>query len=170
MSNILDCLRDGEEVEVKGPSGEIRYHGNGCFSVDGKEYNFDNVSLILGGSGVTPGYQVITKILRNGNDKTKIRVIDGNKTENDILLRQDLDDFSQKHGDQFEIVHVLSNPSSDWKGLKGHVNDDIIRKHSFEPGKKNVALLCGPPAMIQKAVLPALTKWGYKEDENLFGF
>ncbi|GBF61703.1 nitrate reductase [Trichophyton mentagrophytes] len=170
MSNILDCLRDGEEIEVKGPSGEIRYHGNGRFSVDGKEYNFDNVSLILGGSGVTPGYQVISKILRNGNDKTKIRVIDGNKTENDILLRQDLDEFSQKHGDQFEIMHVLSHPSSDWKGLKGHVNDDIIRKHSFEPGKKNVALLCGPPAMIQKAVLPALTKWGYKEDENLFGF
>ncbi|EGE02981.1 nitrate reductase [Trichophyton equinum CBS 127.97] len=170
MSNILDCLRNGEEIEVKGPSGEIRYHGNGCFSVDGKEYNFDNVSLILGGSGVTPGYQVISKILRNGNDKTNIRVIDGNKTENDILLRQDLDEFSQKHEDQFKIVHVLSHPSSDWKGLKGHVNDEIIEKYSFEPGKKNVALLCGPPAMIQKAVLPALKKWGYKEDENLFGF
>ncbi|KAM5429678.1 hypothetical protein McanMca71_007106 [Microsporum canis] len=170
MSNILDCLRDDEEIEVKGPSGEIRYHGNGRFTVDGKEYIFDNVSLILGGSGVTPGYQVLARVLQNSNDKTKIKVIDGNKTEEDILLREDLDEFSRKHRDQFEIVHVLSNPSSDWKGLRGHINADIIKEHSFEPGKRNVALLCGPPAMIQKAVMPALTQWGYKEDENLFGF
>ncbi|KAF3491130.1 nitrate reductase [Arthroderma uncinatum] len=170
MSNILDCLRDNEEIEVKGPSGDIQYRGNGCFTVDNKEYKFDNVSLILGGSGVTPGYQVIARVLQDNNDKTKIKVIDANKTEGDILLRGDLDEFSLKHKDRFEIVHVLSNPSDDWQGPKGHVNEEIIRKHAFEPGKKNVALLCGPPAMIQKAVLPALTNWGYEEDENLFGF
>ncbi|KAK2873485.1 hypothetical protein FQN49_002322 [Arthroderma sp. PD_2] len=170
MSNILDCLRDGEEIEVKGPSGEIQYRGNGIFAVDNKEYKFDNVSLILGGSGVTPGYQVIARILGNKDDKTRIKVIDANKTEKDILLREDLDEFSREHGDRFEIVHVLSSPESDWEGPKGHVNEDIIRKHAFEPGTKNVALLCGPPAMIQKAVLPALIDWGYEEDGNLFGF
>jgi nitrate reductase (NAD(P)H) len=50
------------------------------------------------------------------------------------------------------------------------VNKEILRKHAFEPGKKSVALLCGPPTMIQKAVLPVLKKWGYGEDKNLFGF
>lgn len=33
-----------------------------------------------------------------------------------------------------------------------------------------MALLCGPPTMIQKAVLPALKEIGYKEGENLLGF
>ncbi|OJJ85950.1 uncharacterized protein ASPGLDRAFT_33866 [Aspergillus glaucus CBS 516.65] len=71
MSNILDCLREGEEVEVKGPSGEIRYLGNRRFEVDGDEHTFSNVTLILGGSGVTPGYQIIARILKTTDDKTK---------------------------------------------------------------------------------------------------
>lgn len=170
MSNILDCLREGEEVEVKGPSGEIRYLGNGHFEVDGDEHRFNNVTLILGGSGVTPGYQIIARILKTPTDETKVKVIDANKSENDILLASELDDFAKSHGDRFQIAHVLSHPSDNWKGLKGHVKEDIIREHAFEPAERNVALLCGPPTMIQKAALPALKGWGYDEDRNLFGF
>ncbi|KAJ5982055.1 hypothetical protein N7451_012155 [Penicillium sp. IBT 35674x] len=78
MSNILDCLRPGEEVEVKGPTGEIKYIGQGKFTIDEKEYHFRNVSLVLGGSGITPGYQLISRILRakelcETEDKTTIK-------------------------------------------------------------------------------------------------
>ena len=65
---------------------------------------------------------------------------------------------------------MLSHPSENWKGLKGHINADIIREHTFEPSAESVALLCGSPVMIQKAALPALRDRGYKEEENLFGF
>lgn len=170
MSNVLDCMRKGEEIEVKGPSGAIRYLGNGRFAIDENEHTFDNVSFILGGSGVTPGYQVIARILSAKDDKTKVKAIYVNKSESDILLREDLDHFTKEHGDQFSITHVLSHPSDKWKGLKGHVNENIIKNHVFEPGEKNVALLCGPPTMIMKAALPALKDWGYDEDKNLFGF
>lgn len=170
MSNILDCLREGEEIEVKGPAGGIRYEGDGRFMIDDRVYTFNNVSLILGGSGVTPGYQIVARILKSKGDNTKIKVIDANKSEGDILMRGDFDEFSKSHRDQFEIVHVLSHPSNDWRGLKGHVNEEIIKQHAFAPSEKNAALLCGPPTLIQKAVLPALKDWGYKEDCNLFGF
>lgn len=170
MSNIIDCLRIGQEIEVKGPAGEIRYRGNGEFIIDNTPHRFDNITLILGGSGVTPGFQVISRILRDGNDKTKIKVIDANNTEEDILLRGDFDKFSKDHPDQFEIVHVLAFPDENWKSYKGFVTEEIIKKHAFEPAPKNAALLCGPPAMIQKAVLPALKNWGYEEDKNVFGF
>jgi hypothetical protein len=72
------------------------------------------------------------------------------------------------------------------------VNEEIIKSSLFEPAEENVVLLCGPPAMIQKAALPALKgmlrriaylnyamarsgtdddiDWGYKEDKNCFGF
>ncbi|KAL5335736.1 hypothetical protein BJX70DRAFT_309296 [Aspergillus crustosus] len=170
MSNILDCLREGEEVEIKGPSGVIRYLGHGRFTVDDREYAFDNVSLILGGSGVTPGYQIIARILQNKEDNTKLKVIDANKSEGDILMKEKLAEFLENSKDQFEIVHVLSHPSNDWKGLRGHVNEDIIKQHAFKPSDKSVVLLCGPPTMIQKAALPALKDWGYDEDCNLFGF
>ncbi|KAL4757673.1 putative nitrate reductase [Aspergillus foveolatus] len=171
MSNILDCLAEGEEVEIKGPAGEIVYKGNGTFKIDDKERTFERITLVLGGSGVTPGYQVIAKILlSDGRDKTKIRVIDGNRTENDILLRKELQDFAEKHPEQFQITHVLSHAGDDWKGERGHVSAETLHKFGFEPDEKSVALLCGPPAMIQKAVLPALVDWGYDQDNNLFGF
>jgi nitrate reductase (NAD(P)H) len=171
MSNILDCLQEGEEVEVKGPAGEIRYRGNGEFRVDDKTYRFDHITLILGGSGITPGYQLIARILRTEQGKgPKIRAIDANKSEDDILMRGELDKYAKEHPDQFQITYVLSHPADDWKGEKGHVNEEILHKYAFEPGEKSVALLCGPPTMIQKAVLPVLKKWGYDEDKNLFGF
>ncbi|EAW12912.1 putative nitrate reductase [Aspergillus clavatus NRRL 1] len=171
MSNILDCLQKGEEIEVKGPTGEIRYRGNGQFLIDDKTCQFQKITLILGGSGITPGYQLIARILKSepGNG-VKIRAIDANKTENDILMHGELDKFALDHPDQFEITHVLSHPGDSWKGQKGHVNEEIIHRYAFEPGDKNVALLCGPPAMIKTAVLPVLKKWGYDEDKNLFGF
>ncbi|KAL6229260.1 hypothetical protein BDW75DRAFT_249970 [Aspergillus navahoensis] len=171
MSNVLDCLAEGEEVEIKGPAGAIVYKGNGTFNIDDKERTFERITLVLGGSGVTPGYQVIAKILLSGGkDKTKIRVIDANRAENDILLGKEMQEFAEKHPEQFQITYVLSHAGDDWKGERGHVDVEVLHKYGFEPDEKSVALLCGPPAMIQKAVLPALVDWGYDEDNNLFGF
>jgi nitrate reductase (NAD(P)H) len=156
MSNILDCMPIGEEVEIRGPTGDIRYDGNGRFNIEGEEMHFDRISLILGGSGITPGYQLICRILETVDDPTEINVIDANKSETDILLREQMDRLQKEHGKQFTITHVLSHPSDDWKGLKGHVDTDIIRKYSFEPKEGTAVFLCGPPTMIQKAALPAL--------------
>lgn len=175
MSNILDCLEPGEEIEIKGPTGEIKYMGQGKFIIDQKEYHFSKVSLVLGGSGITPGYQLVCRILRareqgEAEDSTILKVIDANKTEGDILLRDELDQLAEKHPKQLQITHILSHPGDNWTGEKGHVSKDILEKYAFGPEKDAVALLCGPPTMIQKAVLPALKEMGYEEDANVFGF
>jgi len=152
MSNILDCMPIGEEIEIRGPTGEISYHGNGKFMIEGKEKDFSKVSLILGGSGITPGYALIARILGDEDDKTQLRVVDANKSEKDILLKEQMEDYAKEHREQFKVCHVLSHPSAEWKGVKGHVNEDIIKEHAFAPdgGKNSVEFLCGPPAMIQK--------------------
>ncbi|KAM0205836.1 hypothetical protein ACHAQI_008843 [Fusarium lateritium] len=170
LSNILDGMPIGEEVELRGPTGEIIYNGNGNFTIESQERQFDRVSLVLGGSGITPGYSLLARILLTSGDKTEIRVIDANKTEADILLKDELDGFESKSNGQLKVTHVLSHPGEGWKGKTGHVNEDIIKESLFEPSKKSAVFLCGPPAMIQKAALPALKDWGYLEDENMFGF
>ncbi len=172
MSNILDCIPIGGEIEVRGPTGEIAYRGNGKFIIDGKEKTFSKVSLILGGSGLTPGYALIARILGENGDTTQLRVIDANKSENDILLRKEMENFQKEHKDQIKICHVLSHPSDDWKGIKGHVNKEIIRENVFaaDGGNGSVVFLCGPPAMIQNAALPALKELGYVEETDCFGF
>ncbi|TIA44620.1 hypothetical protein D6C79_06206 [Aureobasidium pullulans] len=174
LSNILDCMEEGEEVEIRGPTGDIKYIGDGKFELFDQEERFENITLILGGSGITPGYQLIARVLATASDKTKIKVIDANKDEKSILLREDLDKFAQEHEDKFEICHILSHPSDDWKGEKGHVDEDKIKQFGYAPekesGKKNAVFLCGPPAMIQKAAMPALRNWGYEEGKDMFGF
>lgn len=171
ISNILHELRPGEEIEVKGPMGEIRYLGHGKFRVDSKDLQFENISLVLGGSAITPGWQLIKAILKSKDphDDTKIALVDGNKTESDILLREEMQKLMDEHPDQFKIEHVLSHAGPDWKGEKGFVDLERLKKLCYPPDKKNIALICGPPAMIAN-VLPALKEWGYKEEENLFGF
>jgi nitrate reductase (NAD(P)H) len=170
LSNILDCMPIGEEVELRGPTGEIIYNGNGNFVIEGKDRHFDRVSLVLGGSGITPGYSLLARILLSNDDKTEIRVVDANKTEADILLKEELEEFEKKSDGQLKVTHVLSHANDSWKGKTGHVNEDIIKQSLFEPSEKSAVFLCGPPAMIQKAALPALKDWGYAEDENMFGF
>jgi len=158
FTNFLYTMPIGEKVDVCGPTGEIEYLGNGKFNIEGKEKTFSKVSLILGGSGLTPGYQLLARILKSKDDKTEVRVVDANKTEDDILLRKDMDQLAKDHEKQFKIAHVLSHPrSKEWKGLSGHVNEDIIKQNCFPPDGGAAAFLCGPPAMIQKAALPALT-------------
>jgi NAD(P)H-flavin reductase len=45
----------------------------------------------------------------------------------------------------------------------------MMREHLIEPSDVTIALICGPPAMIQRACTPYLEKFGYSED-NIFEF
>ena len=156
MSNILDCMPIGEEIEIRSPTGEIVYDGNGQFIISDQEKMFKKISLVLGGSGLTPGYALIARVLLEAGDDVQVRVLDANKTEKDILLHDELERFEKESKGRLQITHVLSHPSDSWDGMKGHVNGDIIKKVLFPPSKDSAVFLCGPPAMIQKAALPAL--------------
>lgn len=173
MSNILDCMPLGEEVEIRGPTGEIVYNGGGKFIIEGQERRFQKISLVLGGSGITPGYALIARTVleQQQQEGVQVRVVDANKSEQDILLKEELDWFVDQGQGRLQVTHVLSHPSSDeWQGKKGHVDAGLLKEALFPPGEGSVVFLCGPPGMIQKAALPALKEWGYVEDENCFGF
>lgn len=192
MSNILDTVPLQSSFEVRGPVGEIVYLGAGRFDISGEQRTFKKISLVLGGSGITPGYALIARtVLGAGKEEAEVqvRVVDANKTEGDILMREDLKKLEDESGGRAKVTHILSHPSEKWTGLKGHVNEDIIKRNLFPPDDESAVFLCGPPGMIQKAALPALkgefframivgrstmltlfADWGYEEDKNLFGF
>lgn len=47
ISNYLDCMKEGEEIDVRGPVGEIQYRGKGAFVIDGHDYHFDKVGATV---------------------------------------------------------------------------------------------------------------------------
>ena len=127
MSNILDCIDIGAQVEIKGPTGEIEYHGFGKYIIEGQERRFNKVNLILGGSGVTPGYQLIARVLETNGDSTELRVLDANKSEKDILLMGEFNRLEGRAAEgQFVLEHVLSHPTDKWGGRRGHVTADLV--------------------------------------------
>ncbi|RMX88701.1 hypothetical protein D0869_01431 [Hortaea werneckii] len=156
MSNLLDCMQVGERCEIRGPTGEIVYKGHGIFEIEGEERTVRYISLVLGGSGVTPGYALIARIVASRDRSTQLKVLDANKSEADILLHDELKRLEATSQGQLQVKYVLSHPSESWNGLKGHVNEQMIKDNLFAPSNEAVALLCGPPAMIQKSALPAL--------------
>lgn len=80
FSNFLYALLISEQVDVNGPIGEIEYLGGGRFTIDSEETTFSKVSSVVEGSGLTPSYQLIAKILRTKEDKIQLRVVDANKS------------------------------------------------------------------------------------------
>lgn len=156
MSNILDCLPLQSVVEIRGPTGEIIYLGNNKFTIESKPKTFRRVNLVLGGSGITPGYSLLARVALTKDDDTEIRVVDANKCETDILLRGELEGFVRESGGKVRVEHILSHPGDGWEGKKGHVDASLLKEVLFEPGEGTGTFLCGPPGMIQKAALPAL--------------
>ncbi|KAI0717397.1 hypothetical protein C8T65DRAFT_717276 [Cerioporus squamosus] len=172
ISNYLDCMDDGEEIDIRGPTGGITYEGHGDFDIEGKHYHFDKINLVAGGSGLTPHWQFIHAVLSDPNDKTCISLLDSNKSFDDILLREELQRCAEEHPDRFKIWHVLSTEPKDkeFKCTVGHLNKDIMSHQFYPAGEAVGTLLCGPPGLIEKGALPALRELGFKEGESIFGY
>ncbi|KAK3179404.1 hypothetical protein K4F52_009149 [Lecanicillium sp. MT-2017a] len=170
MSNILDTISIGQYVDIRGPSGEIVYKGRGHFNIEGKDKFIRRVSFVMGGTGITPGYSIIRRMMSESGDQTEVRVLDANNTEADILLRDEFESVQKASAGRMKMKYVLAEPPKDWTGLKGFVTKAMMDEHLFPPADDSIVLVCGPPPMIKKAVLPGLTELGFVEDENIFGF
>ncbi|KAK5653702.1 hypothetical protein OQA88_8733 [Cercophora sp. LCS_1] len=173
MSNILDCIPLGEEVEMCGLTGDIIYHGNGHSVIKGlrtRQFRFRKVSLVLGGTGLTPGYALMKRVASTPGDQTEVMVVYANRTEGNILLREELDGLERESGGRVGVTRVLGRPGDGWDGERGHVSGDLFRRCLFPPREGSVVFLCGPEGMVQGAAVPALKEWGCVEDENMFGF
>ena len=185
LSNLLDCMPLGEEVEIRGPTGDIVYLGNSEFLVTGafapqpRRLRFPRVSLVLGGSGITPGYALMAAVMQKmggghggghgggggdgEGDRTEVRAVDANRAEGDILLKEELDRFERESEGRVKVTHVLSHAGKDWEGERGLVDADLLKKVLFPPGEGSAVFLCGPPGLVRMVALPALKgTWLYR--------
>ncbi|KAL9388296.1 hypothetical protein Peur_016901 [Populus x canadensis] len=153
MSHHFSEMREGDYLAVKGPQafkvpfnykpGQVRAFG-----------------MIAGGSGITPMFQLTRAILENPKDKTIVHLIYANTTFEDILLKEDLDDFARKFPDRFKVYYVLSKPPEAWTGGGGHVSKEMIQSHCPPPAPDIRILRCGPPGM-NEAMTAHLNALGY---------
>jgi cytochrome-b5 reductase len=156
MSNHMSTLAIGDSVEFKHTGGMVK----SLYPFGGKKH----ITMIAGGSGITPMIQALHAILGTRGDTTKVVLLFGNKTQRDILAERLLDEWAAQSGGRLKVVHVLSQADDDpsWKGLKGHVDRDVLKDHAAPPSEDTLVMVCGPPAM-HKALC------GTKEDAEPSG-
>jgi nitrate reductase (NAD(P)H) len=134
MSACIDLLKEGDTVDCKGPFGDFEYQGDGVFSIKRNTHKVKKLTIIAGGSGITGVYRIFQCAHRDG---IECDVIYCNKTEEDILLRKELDDLSS-------VRHCLSRPiNGGWTGLCGRISQSIIGN-----AHDGLLLCCGLPEMM----------------------
>ncbi|XP_022829321.1 NADH-cytochrome b5 reductase 3 isoform X1 [Spodoptera litura] len=172
MSQHLNSLNINDTIDVRGPSGRLQYAGNGKFLIKKLRkdppvtVNAKKLNMIAGGTGIAPMLQLIRHICKDGNDRTEMRLLFANQTEEDILLRNELEKYQSEHPEQFKVWYTLDRPSEGWQYSVGFINDEMISQHLFPPGDDVIVLMCGPPPMINFACNPALEKLGFAESQR----
>ncbi|KAL2708518.1 NADH-cytochrome b5 reductase [Kluyveromyces marxianus] len=165
VSKYFAMLKPGQTVDFKGPVGRFNYEVNSS----------KHIGMIAGGTGLTPMLQVLNTIITTPEDLTKVTLIYANETENDVLLKDELDEISEKYPN-FAVHYVVNHPSSSWDGETGWVTKDIMSKYLPEPSAENRLLICGKPEM-KKTLLAYSEELGWpkgvlssKGDDQVFVF
>ncbi|KAK9350691.1 hypothetical protein V1523DRAFT_458031 [Lipomyces doorenjongii] len=166
VSTFIARLEVGQTIRFRGPKGHMIY----------KKGIARAIGMIAGGTGITPMLSIIRAVLKNASDRTEISLIYANVKENDILLRDKLDDLATKHSKIFKVHYVLSDPDEGWKGSSGFVTGNMIKMWLPRPAKDIKILLCGPPPMMT-AMAQLTNELGYgksrypsKPDDVVFTF
>lgn len=117
-----------------------------------KANEFSHVYLLAGGAGITPIYQLISGVLKNPQDRTKMTLVFGVNSEEDLLLKEELDRYATEFPDRFEYRYAVSHPKEDSPYEKGYINEELLRS-AFKGSTQNTKVfVCGPPAMEDSLV------------------
>lgn len=156
MSQALDSLKPGDMMHFKGPKGR--------YSTSQYESR-TKIGMIAGGTGITPMYQVAMAHLKNPNCTKQFSLIFANVSENDILLKEELDDLATRYPDKFHVYYVLDTPPKGWDGGSGFVTADMIKKHLPPPSSSHLILRCGPRPMMD-VMEKHLDSLGYEKGQQ----
>lgn len=103
--------------------------------------------FIAGGVGITP-FRSMIKYIIDKNLKSDIVLIYSNRAEDEILF-QDIFKAAEKNG--IKTVYCLTDETNipkNWQGIKGHINEEAIRK-TVSDYKKRMYYISGPQLMVR---------------------
>jgi len=157
-THILENLKVNDTIEVMAPEGRFVLQTN--FD-KGKTYYF-----VAAGSGITPVISHI-KTLLEFEPQSCIFLLYGNRNEQSIIFRQQLDTLQQFYRGQLYVDHILSQAKREkssglgglfskgtltWQGKTGRINSKVFETFLDEnpPRHKELEhIICGPGKMIE---------------------
>ncbi|XP_013414778.1 cytochrome b5 reductase 4 [Lingula anatina] len=145
LTPAIDRLVEGSKVLVSNYEGNYQEsHMRDC----------SHLILLAAGTGFTPMVKIIYKnLIEEWEGSRQIKLVFFNKTEKDILWRNQLELLAQENP-RFGVFHILSEADDNWDGLRGRIRKEILE--SFIPpigeGKKVMICACGPSPFTEEAI------------------
>lgn len=133
----------------------------------------EHVALIAGGAGITPMYQLARGILHNPTDQTRVTLVWGVNTDEDIFLKDEFAAMERAYPGRFKAVYVVATPEAGSPHQKGFVTRQVLDGAGLGASEKKnrdvKVLVCGPPAMEKalkgKKGQGVLAELGYRPDQ-----
>ncbi len=141
---IKNNLTIGQQLETTFPSGS--------FTIDINKNNNHHYVLLSAGSGITPLFSVLKSVLHQ-EQQSKVTLYYGNRNEESIIFKKQLDELKQQFKDRFWVHYILSQPNKTWNGLTGRINNDFVTKwihdiQNVSPDILKSYWLSGPKDMV----------------------
>ncbi|MBE1287074.1 MAG: 2Fe-2S iron-sulfur cluster binding domain-containing protein [Alteromonadaceae bacterium] len=139
-SSYLGSLQVGETITAKGPFSDF-------YATSDKKVP----RIFIGaGSGLAPLRAIIFEQLKKRQDEGDLTLIYGARTEDDLLYRDELNSLSEQYKN-FSYIPTLSNPSEQWQGHSGYVQQVLLTYLSQKVKFLSTEFyLCGPEAMMSE--------------------
>lgn len=147
-SKFILELKVGDEVEILGFLGRFIVDPSSLMEVK-------TLLFIATGTGVSPLRPMIEDLLYNKHFAGEVRLVWAMRHEEDLYWLKEMDNINRDF-DNFKFDVVLSKPTEDWLGFKGHVGD--VFKTLSQNWPQSLAYLCGAKEMISEMEKGLLAK------------
>lgn len=171
-THIHQKVKAGDKIDVMQPDGR--------FFTTLNEENKKNYYLIGAGSGITPLMSILKTVLEK-EPMSHVFLLYGNRNEDCIIYKNELEQLQKKYGGQFHVEHILSQPKKEkksglsgffskgkitWTGKVGRINGTVAKKFMADNTPRHKAsefFICGPGTMIDD-VENTLQGQGFKKE------
>ncbi|XP_064507177.1 cytochrome b5 reductase 4 isoform X2 [Pseudopipra pipra] len=156
FTQALDHLQIGDYVSVSNPEGNFK---------KSRVQATEDLILLAGGTGFTPMVKLLNFALTEVSCLRTAKLIFFNKTEDDILWRNELEQLALKD-ERFEVQFILSQPTKDWVGKQGKISSSLLSEFVKRSRKDSKVLICicGPTPFTEQGV-QYLKNLGYSQEE-----
>ncbi|MDW3194544.1 MAG: ferredoxin--NADP reductase [Cytophagales bacterium] len=177
VSNFInDRILKGDKIEILPPKGD--------FYPDFKPETTRQHFFFGAGSGITPLMSIMKSLLHREPD-SKVYLLYGNRNEDGIMFKSELDHLQLKYPDRFFVEYLLSAPKRyrqpgllgfikrgdiRWDGKIGQIDNasltEFFTTYPIQDRSKIKSFVCGPSGMME-ASINYLTKIGFNSDDIL---
>jgi predicted ferric reductase len=112
--------------------------------------------MVMGGIGITPAMSML-RTMKDDRDPRRAVLLYGSQTWDKVVFREELGSLEQELN--LTVVHILEDPPEGWRGERGLLDEELLRRYVPPNPHEFQYLTCGPKPLMDIAEI-ALREMG----------